>query len=180
MSWHSWLWSKLGLCLLALSCAPRLPELQEIEAQQAELRRLLSAQGAQSSAFLTAALQLVRKEQAFVQKYPNHPKAPELLFEAAELEAVYFNEPRRAIELLRQIDVRYRKKSPYAPKALFYEAFLYENMLSDTARARELYELFLQEYPQHELSPQAQLALRNLGKSPDQLLREFLRDSLPQ
>ncbi len=178
MSWHKSLWSKVTIGVLLVSCSPRLPELQAIEAQQSELRNLLSAQGTQSSAFMTTALQLVRNIEAFAQKYPNHPRVPELLLEAAELEAVYFNDPRRAIELLRKIDLRYRQKTPYAPKALFYEAFLYENQLSDTARARELYELFLREYPQHELASEARLALRNLGKSPEQLLQEFLRDSL--
>lgn len=115
MNWHRWLWNRVAIGLLLVSCAPRLPELQAIEAKQSELRNLLSTQGSQSAAFMTAALQLVRSIEAFAQKYPNHPRVPELLLEAAELEAVYFDDARRAVELLRRIDQRYRQKTPPRP-----------------------------------------------------------------
>jgi len=35
------------------------------------------------------------------------------------------------------------------------------------------YELFLSEYPEHDFSDDAKLAIRNLGKTPEDLIREF-------
>jgi hypothetical protein len=165
---------------LSTACSPRLPELDEIEKLQADLRKLLNSEGPRSSAFLRTALQLVRAEEAFVRKYPNHPDAPKLLLEAAEIHATYFNDIPRAVETLRAIDLRFRQKSDIAPKALFYEAFLYETMLSDTATARQRYEDFLQYYPNHELAKEARLSIQNLGKSPNQLLQEILELQPPQ
>ena len=175
-------WLKLIGCsaFLWVGCEPRLPELDAIREQQKELRKLLNAQGPQSSTFLTAALNLVRAEEAFVAKYPNHPDVPNLLIEAAEIYATYFGDVPKAVQLLRIVDLRFRQKSAYAPRALFYEAFLYENMLSDTATARERYEAFLRYYPDHELAQEARLSLQNLGKSPEQLLREILQKKAPQ
>lgn len=163
------------LVLVGLSCGPRLPERDEVLRLQKELRQYLETQGPSSSAFLETALALVRAEEAFARKYPNHPDVPQFLLEAAEIEATYFGSPARAVELLRQIDLRFRQKSDLAPKALFYEAFVYETLLSDTTNARKRYEDFLRYYPDHELAPQAQTSLQNLGKTPDQLLEEILR-----
>ncbi|MCX7651908.1 MAG: tetratricopeptide repeat protein [Bacteroidia bacterium] len=126
---------------------------------------------------MTTALELVRKEEAFIRKYPNHPAVPRFLIESAEIYGTYFGDAQKAVELLRQVDQRFRQKSPLAPKALFYEAFLYETMLNDTTRARERYEDFLQYYPDHELAKDARLSLQNLGKSPDELIQQILKGS---
>ncbi len=163
------------LALMGLACAPRLPEREQILRLQKELHKRLETHGPSSSAFLETALALVRAEEAFARKYPNHPDVPGFLLEAAEIEATYFGSPARAVELLRQIDLRFRQKSDVAPKALFYEAFVYETLLSDTAQARQRYEDFLRYYPNHELAPQARASLQHLGKTPDQLLEELLR-----
>ncbi|MCX7607042.1 MAG: hypothetical protein N2170_07255 [Bacteroidia bacterium] len=174
MRWLHIVVGSVGLWVGA--CEPRLPELDEIEGYQRDLRKLVNSEGAQSSAFMTTALKLARAEEAFARKYPNHPDVPKLLIEAAEIHATYFGDPSRAVEILRGIDLRFRQRSDLAPKALFYEAFLYENALADTAKARERYEAFLRYYPGHELAKDARLSLQNLGKTPDQLLKELLRE----
>ncbi len=165
-----WLWVIVGI-----ACGPNLPERDKVLRLQKEMHELLETQGPSSSAFLETALALVRAEEAFARKYPNHPDVPQFLLEAAEIEATYFGSPARAVELLRQIDLRFRQKSHLAPKALFYEAFVYENLLSDTTNARQRYEDFLRYYPDHELAPQARTSLQNLGKTPEQLLEEIVR-----
>lgn len=168
--------------VLLWACSPRLPELDEIEHIRKELRRLIETHGAQSSPFMTKALELARKSEDFARKYPNHPSAPRLLVEAAEIYGTYFGDAQKAVTLLRQVDVRFRQKSPVAPKALFYEAFLYETVLGDTAMARRRYEDFLQFYPEHELAKDARTSLQTLGKPPEELIKEIFRTTpqLPQ
>lgn len=172
--WRAWLLPFVKGLLLLFACTPHLPELDEIEALQRKVRTLLSTQGAQNSYFMNTALELVRAQEAFVKKYPNHPVVPKLLIESAEIYATYFGDAQKAVELLRQVDVRFRHKSTLAPKALFYEAFLYETVLNDTAIARQRYEDFLQFYPDHDLAKDARLSLQNLGKPPDQLIQEIM------
>jgi tetratricopeptide (TPR) repeat protein len=60
-----------------------------------------------------------------------------------------------------------------ASTALFMIGFTYETDLNDTARARQAYETFLARYPQDELADDVQSLLKNLGRSPEELLREF-------
>ncbi|MCX7763450.1 MAG: hypothetical protein N2253_00975 [Bacteroidia bacterium] len=170
-----WLLLVSKVAFLTIACEPRLPELDEIEELQKNLRILSEKQGANSSAFMTTALELARKEEAFSKKYPNHPSVPGLLIEAAEIYGTHFGDAQKAVSLLRQVDERFRQKSPLAPKALFYEAFLYETMLSDTSKARQRYEDFLRLYPEHELAKDARLSLQNLGKPPEQLLQQILK-----
>ncbi|MEN3041430.1 MAG: tetratricopeptide repeat protein [Bacteroidia bacterium] len=174
---QSWLTLVSSLITFTIGCSPHLPELDEIDELQKKLRVLLNSQGAQSSVFMTTALELARKEEAFVKKYPNHPVVPKLLIESAEIYGTYFGDAQKAVELLREVDRRFRHKSPLAPKALFYEAFLYETMLNDTAKARQRYEDFLQYYPDHELARDARLSIQNLGRSPSELMQQILKQS---
>ncbi len=170
-----WLWLSSLVGLLVYSCKPRLPELQNIEKKQQQLARLQKTEGPTSTNFLEAAFQLAREEENFVRKYPNHPQTPVFLLEAAQLYANYLSDPRKAVALLEVVDQRFRQKSPVAPEALFFQAFIYENQLNDTTAAREAYERFLAYYPDHRLSEQARQAIKLLGKSPEEVIQEFLR-----
>ncbi|MDT7942601.1 MAG: tetratricopeptide repeat protein [Bacteroidota bacterium] len=170
-----WLWLSCLSGLLVSNCQPRLPELKDIEKKQQQVARLQKTEGPTGTNFLEAAFQLARAEENFARKYPNHPQTPALLLEAAQLYANYLADPRKAVFLLEAIDQRFRHQSSLAPQALFFQAFIYENQLNDTARARETYERFLSYYPNHRLAEQARQALRLLGKSPEEVIQEFLQ-----
>jgi hypothetical protein len=170
-----WLWLSCLSGLLVFNCQPRLPELKDIEKKQQQVARLQKTEGPTGTNFLEAVFQLARAEENFARKYPNHPQTPAFLLEAAQLYANYLADPRKAVFLLEAIDQRFRHQSPLAPQALFFQAFLYENQLNDTARARETYERFLSYYPNHRLAEQARQAIRLLGKSPEEVIQEFLQ-----
>jgi TolA-binding protein len=170
-----WLWLSCLIGLLVYSCKPRLPELESIEKKRQQLARVQKNEGPTSTNFLEAAFQLAREEENFARKYPNHPQTPAFLLEAAQLFANYLGDPRKAVALLEAIDQRFRQKSTLAPEALFFQAFIYENQLNDTTAAREAYERFLSYYPDHRLSEQARQAIKLLGKSPEEVIQEFLQ-----
>jgi hypothetical protein len=61
-----------------------------------------------------------------------------------------------------------------ARTALFMQGFIYENDLSDPVRAKSIYEDFLKRYPADaDYADDVEMSLKNLGKSPEQLLKEF-------
>ncbi len=64
-------------------------------------------------------------------------------------------------------------KHPKTPKALFMLAFCYENTLGNQEKAGERYKEFLQKYPNDKLAASAQASLSNLGKTPEELVKEF-------
>jgi hypothetical protein len=53
------------------------------------------------------------------------------------------------------------------------EAFTYENTLGNIGKANELYNKFLYKYPDHELADDARAAIKFLGKSAEEMVREF-------
>jgi len=49
----------------------------------------------------------------------------------------------------------------------------YATDFKNNGKAKELYELFLEKYPEHDFADDAQFSLQYLGKSPEELMMEF-------
>lgn len=117
------------------------------------------------------ALFAVKVFDEFVSRYPENPKSPDLLFKAGEISA-NIKLPQPALNYFQ----RYLKKYPKGDKAapsLFMQAFIYEEQLNDTANARKLYSKVIEEYPGTRMAQDASASIQNLGKSPEELIREF-------
>jgi len=98
-------------------------------------------------------------------------EAPSYLFKAAEL-AMNLNKVNKALDLYNKVIYTYPDYEK-TPECLFLMAFIYENSLQNFGKAKELYELFLQKYPDHEFADDAMFSLQYLGKSPEELMKEF-------
>lgn len=107
----------------------------------------------------------------FVKKYPEDTMSPGFLFKAANV-TMNNNEPEKAIGFFDQYITGY-PTAQKAPMCLFFKAFVYENMLRDIDRAREIYLQFIEKYPKDDFVDDAQMAMANLGKTPEMLIREF-------
>ncbi len=105
----------------------------------------------------------------FATAYPDDEHAAEFTFKAAQ-RAIVLQQPTEAVELLAKILVQY-PKSPFCEEALFLEAYTNENNLNDLPKAKANYEEFLKKYPKGELAQDASLALENLGKTPEEILK---------
>jgi outer membrane protein assembly factor BamD (BamD/ComL family) len=71
---------------------------------------------------------------------------------------------------------QYIKDYPDGPKVamcMFFKGFIYENMIRDLDKAREIYLQFIEKYPNDDFADDAQMALLNLGKTPEMMIREF-------
>lgn len=65
-----------------------------------------------------------------------------------------------------------KPEAPRAGQAAFMIGFIYENDLKDLAKAKTAYQLVLDKYSSDkDMAANAQLALKNLGKSPDEILK---------
>lgn len=102
---------------------------------------------------------------------PDPKRSPEWLMAAAEA-ALAAENYSKAVALFEQIQGQYGQ-SPKASQALFLQAFTYENNLNELDKAKTAYQLFLKKYPDDEFADDAQMALKNLGKSPEELVKEF-------
>lgn len=117
------------------------------------------------------ALDLVNLYVEYADQNPEDPESPEYLFKASDI-SMNLNRPQKTIELFDRILVSYPTYSK-TPSALFLKAFVYEDQLQDYDAAREYYTLFMETYPDSEFADDAEISLKNLGKSPEELIREF-------
>ena len=102
----------------------------------------------------------------------NPDKKVDLLLMAGALAKTIGN-PNKAVQLYYNVGEK-MPAHPKAPTALFMQAFIYENDLQDLEKAKAAYELFLKRYPNDpDYADDAQTALQLLGKSPEEIIRQF-------
>lgn len=109
----------------------------------------------------------------YADSLPQDSLAPIYIFKAADI-SIYQNDPQRTIWLLDRLMMRYPEHEK-SSMSLFLKAFVYDTQLQDTASARVFYTNFINQYPAHEFAADAAIAVRNLGKTPEDLIREFER-----
>lgn len=114
----------------------------------------------------------------FAEKYPKDKNTPEFLFKAAEL-ANALGMTKKAIELFQDIPKTYPDFNK-AAECLFLSGFIYENQLGDLNKAKQAYLSFLDTYPKHPLAKDAAFSLKNLGRSPEELQKEFESKNNPR
>lgn len=107
----------------------------------------------------------------FADSVPSDEKSPDYLFKAADI-SLYQQSGDKTIALFDRILTDY-PQHPHAAMSLFLKAFVFDNRMADTAMAHRYYSEFIQSYPQHEFADDAAIAIQNLGKSPEELIREF-------
>ena len=107
----------------------------------------------------------------FVDNYPSDKDAPNFLFKAADI-AMNMSRPQQAIKLFQRILSEYPDFDK-APQCLFLQGYVYENNLGNLQKAKEIYQEFLKKYPNDEFADDAKVSLDNLGKTPEQLIKEF-------
>jgi len=118
-------------------------------------------------------IELLSAYQNFSSKYPDDSLSPEYLYRAAGLSSG-FNRGTQSIDLFESIISAYPDYKKL-PECYFMEAFTYENSLGNIEMANKKYTEFLSRYPDHELADDARAAIKFLGKSPEEMVREFER-----
>ncbi len=162
---------KVLACLVLLAaftaCQPSREKLNErITATE---KRLFSPN---SSGFSKASADsLIADYELFVREYPKDTLAPVYLFKGAGI-SMNMGEGGKAIELYDRMISTY-PDHPKAALALFFKGYVQENLLKDLDKAKETYLLFIEKYPNNEFTDDAQASINNLGKSPEQMIREF-------
>lgn len=109
--------------------------------------------------------------QKYATAFPDDSLTPEYLFKKADLYRSLRN-AEQAIVTYNLISEKYPKyeKTPYC---LFLKGFIYENELNKIEEARKAYQAFLDAYPNHDLADDVAFSINNLGKTPEQLIKEF-------
>ena len=120
----------------------------------------------------------------FCQYAEDNPKdslAPEYMFKALEV-SVNFMEPEKAIEIGNKMFENYPDYSMTPVGMFLLASMVYEDKYKDLDKARELYEKIINDYPENDFVPSARQAIKNLGKTPEELVKEFeqMNDTVQQ
>ena len=107
----------------------------------------------------------------YADSFSDDAETPGYLFKAAELQRSLRDFP-AAIKIYDRIYKNYPKYEK-TPHSLFLLGFSYENDLKQLDKAKECYLDFLKKYPTHELADDVEFSLKNLGKSPEEIIKEF-------
>lgn len=108
---------------------------------------------------------------AYVDNHPDDTTSGLYLYKAVTL-CIGVNNGARAMELIDRT-LNDFPGSRYAPTTIFLKAYVYENLMGNYGQASTVYQGFLKKYPDHELADDAEAALKYLGKSPEELVKEF-------
>ncbi|HMM10579.1 MAG TPA: hypothetical protein PKE03_00600 [Bacteroidales bacterium] len=157
------------LVILVSSCGPSKTKDNDSVSKIEQFENALFAEGGAYSQ--DTARMLMDLYVRYADSLPQDEKSPDYLFNAADL-SMYFSDPGRTIWLLDRLMMRYPTHEK-ASMSLFLKAFVYDTRLDDTASARHFYSKFIEQYPTHAFASEAEAAIRNLGKSPEDLIREF-------
>ena len=107
----------------------------------------------------------------FVKNYPKDSASANYLFKAANI-SMNIGKAQLSVELFDQIMKDYPDFNK-AADCMFMKAFVYDDKLKNINKAGEIYRAFIKKYPSHEFADDAQACLDNLGKTPEQLIKEF-------
>lgn len=114
---------------------------------------------------------LMTSYEAFIQEFPDDTLSPVFLFKAGGI-AMNSGNAEKAVASFDRL----MKEYPAHEKAalgLFFKGFVQENLMQNLDQARETYLLFVEKYPDNEFADDARASVENLGKTPEQMIREF-------
>lgn len=107
----------------------------------------------------------------FVKIYPDDSLAPEFLFKAGEISTAN-QQYTQALMYYESITKKYPDYK-LAPESLYLQGYLLDNFLEKDAEAKIIYEQVITKYPDLPYAADAKSAIKNLGKSDEELIKEF-------
>ncbi|MBL4577304.1 MAG: tetratricopeptide repeat protein [Flavobacteriales bacterium] len=114
---------------------------------------------------------LVAHYESFVEANPDDTLCASYLFKGGEV-SMGMGSSEKAIELYNRV---YKEYPDYrkAATALFLIGFVNETQVRNLAKAQKHYRKFIADFPDHNLIDDAKFSLDNLGKSDEDIIKEF-------
>jgi TolA-binding protein len=124
---------------------------------------------------------LIDKYELFANTFPDDTASAGYLYKSADL-YIGIKNYKAAAKSYEKVIHDYPKYSKMS-YCIFLAGFNAENNLHDIEMAKKYYTLFLQNYPNASMAKDVQFSLQNLGRSADDIVKEFeeklkLQDSL--
>jgi hypothetical protein len=109
----------------------------------------------------------------FTTMFPEDSLTPDYIFKSAEIATATKQYP-QALAYYQTIEEKYTSYSLYK-ESLFLQASLLDNFINDDAKAKVVYEKLIAKYPSSSYANDAKFAIANLGKTDEELHKEFMK-----
>jgi TolA-binding protein len=103
--------------------------------------------------------------------YPGDSLSADFLFKGGEIATAIHAYP-NALHCYEMITTSY-PSFEYARESLYLQGYLLDNFLNEDAKAKTIYEQFLAKYSSGNYVADAKAAISNLGKTDEELIKEF-------
>ena len=114
------------------------------------------------------ALKLASDYQQYAGRFPDDSLSPEFLFKAADI-SMNMNVPKQTVAIFTKIINKYPDFDKLET-CYFLRAFVYDDQLKEYRIAETYYKEFLQKYPNSDFADDAEMLMKNLGKSPEEFI----------
>lgn len=121
---------------------------------------------------------LVKMYVGFANDYPTDSLAPMYLMKAADV-AMNIKRGDIAIKYLDRLIKDYPNYDKL-PDCYFMRGYVYETVLTDVNKAKEAYELFLMQYPNHPLAADIRIIIQNLSLSDEEIIKMIMEKNKAQ
>jgi TolA-binding protein len=138
--------------------------LNQVKAIEAKLKNATTINSIDANLAITAYTK-------YAGQFPDDTLSPKFLFKAGSL-AMSSGQYQRALGLYDDICNRFPKFNQTVD-CIFVEGFIYDSYLKDTAKAHAKYSEVIAKFPDNNLAQQAKAAISALGKSDEELIKEF-------
>jgi len=109
----------------------------------------------------------------FVTEFPKDSISDKLLFKEAEI-LMNINRPKEAVAVIDSLIANY-SESRLLPQAMHLKGFIYDDKIHSPEMAKISFEALIKRFPEHELSKNAADYIKILGKTPEEVIKEFER-----
>jgi TolA-binding protein len=114
---------------------------------------------------------LMKAYAEYSEKFRTDTLAPQYLFKAGET-AMNIQMGGQAITYFNDVITSF-PDYPKVPEALFLTAFVLETQMNNKNKAKEVYQQFIDKYPNHNLARDAKVSIENMDIPLDELIKKF-------
>ncbi len=165
----------IAISVLLFSCTnSTTPEVGNATAKkelQNTIRELETKMHASTTVDKTLGKNAVKEYLHYAALYPEDSLSADFLFKGGEIATALQDYP-TALHCYEMITSAYPAYT-YARESLYLQSYLVDNFLNDDAKAKVIYEQFLAKYSSGNYVNDARAAISNLGKTDEELIKEF-------
>jgi tetratricopeptide (TPR) repeat protein len=141
-----------------------------IQSQEANIKKIISSPN--PSFDLSTATAIYNSYTFYASKFPADTLTPNFLFKASDIASSALNRNDDAIALLDKVVEKY-PNFRRLPECYFLRGFFCQKNIADSAIARKYFDAMIEKFPNHSLTEQANQMKLLLGKTDEQIIKEF-------